>query len=94
MCLAIPGQLLDTRDHEGMRVGRVDFGGIQKTVCLDFVPEAQIDDHVLVHVGFAISVVDPEEARETLRLIQQMEGLAELEDTDEENRFESAEARR
>ena len=61
MCLAIPGKLLDSKEQDGTRVGRVQFGGIVRQVCLDFVPEAAVGDYVIVHVGFAISRVDTEE---------------------------------
>ena len=67
MCLAIPGKIIDTEEIGGMRVGRVQFGGITRQTYLDFVPEARPGDYVLVHVGFAISKVDESEAEETLR---------------------------
>ena len=59
------------------RIAKVQFGGITRQIYLDFVPEAQPGDYVLVHVGFAISVVEPEEAQRTLQLLQEMGGLAE-----------------
>jgi len=76
MCLAIPGKLLDTSDQNGARYGRVNFGGIVREVCLDFVPAAKVGDYVLVHVGFAISRVDEDEAQRTFQLLQEM-GLLE-----------------
>jgi len=76
MCLAIPGKLLDANEQNGVRYGRVNFGGIVREVCLDFVPEAEIGHYVLVHVGFAISRVDEEEAQRTFQLLQEM-GLLE-----------------
>lgn len=76
MCLAIPGKLLDTTNQGGVRCGRVNFGGIVREVCLDFVPEASVGDYVLVHVGFAITRVDEEEAQRTFQLLQEM-GLLE-----------------
>ncbi|HUA61623.1 MAG TPA: HypC/HybG/HupF family hydrogenase formation chaperone [Verrucomicrobiae bacterium] len=78
MCLAVPGQLIDFEDIGGIRLGRVRFGGITRQACLDFVPEAQMGDYVLVHVGFAISRVDGEEAARTFRILQEM-GLLEEE---------------
>ncbi len=72
MCLAIPGRLLDTTDQNGIRYGRVNFGGIVREVCLDFVPEASVGDYVLVHVGFALTRVDEEEAKRTFQLLQEM----------------------
>jgi hydrogenase expression/formation protein HypC len=62
MCLAIPGKILEASGSAGHRTARVDFGGLVRQVCLNFVPEAQVGDFVLVHVGFAISRVDPGEA--------------------------------
>jgi hydrogenase expression/formation protein HypC len=65
MCLAVPGKILDTEERDGLRSGRVQFGGIVRQVNLDFVPEANPGDYVLVHVGFAISRVDATEAMRT-----------------------------
>lgn len=79
MCLAIPGKILSTQIDKGVRVGRVQFGGIVRTACLDFVPEANTGDYVMVHVGFAISRVDAAEAERTYEALQQMGTLeAEL----------------
>jgi hydrogenase expression/formation protein HypC len=72
MCLAIPGKILSSEVANGVRVGRVQFGGITRDACLDFVPEASVGDYVIVHVGFAISVVDREEAERSYELLQSM----------------------
>jgi len=72
MCLAVPGKIVEVREMNGFRIGRVQFGGISREAYLDFVPEAQVGDFVVVHVGFAISRVDPEEAVRTYRLLEQM----------------------
>jgi hydrogenase expression/formation protein HypC len=72
MCLAIPGQLQSKTTVGGLSVGRVQFGGISREVCLDFVPEVNVGDYVLVHVGFAIARVDAEEAARAYELLQQM----------------------
>jgi hydrogenase expression/formation protein HypC len=77
MCLAVPGKILDSQEHDGMRIGRVQFGGIARQVCLDFVPEAAVGDYVMVHVGFAISRVDAEEAERTYQLLEEMGALQE-----------------
>lgn len=77
MCLAIPGRLLEVVDRDGLRSGRVQFGGIVRNVRLDFVPEAGIGDYVLVHVGFAISRLDEREAERTYETLQAMGALAE-----------------
>jgi hydrogenase expression/formation protein HypC len=79
VCLAIPGKILQAEDQNGLRVGRVQFGGIVRSVRLDFVPEAEVGDYVMVHVGFAISRVDEEEAERTYDLLREMGALeAEL----------------
>jgi hydrogenase expression/formation protein HypC len=75
MCLAIPGKILESENQNGLRIGRVQFGGITRRVSLDFVPEAQVGDYVMVHVGFAISRVDSAEAERTYRLLQEMGAL-------------------
>ncbi len=77
MCLAVPGKIIETREINGIRIGRVQFGGITREAYLDFVPEAQLGDFVMVHVGFAISRVDADEAVRTYRLIEQMGLLGE-----------------
>jgi hydrogenase expression/formation protein HypC len=81
MCLAIPGKILDTAEAGFSRVARVQFGGVTRQVYLDFVPEAEPGDYVLVHVGFAISRIDEDEARRTFALLEEMGGLAESEHT-------------
>ncbi len=70
MCLAVPGKILSAEDRDGSRVARVQFGGIVRQVYLDFVPEAAVGDFVVVHVGFALSRVDAEEAARTYELLQ------------------------
>jgi len=77
MCLAIPGKILDCQLVNGLRLGRVQFGGIVRSVSLDFVPEAVVDDYVMVHVGFAISRVAAEEADRTYKLLAEMGVLEE-----------------
>jgi len=72
VCLAIPGKILEIQQNGGSRAARVQFGGIVRQVSLDFVPEAQVGDYVMVHVGFAISRVDAEEAQRTYELLREM----------------------
>jgi hydrogenase expression/formation protein HypC len=72
MCLAIPGKVMEFHEADGVRMSRVDFGGVTREACLDFLPEAEVGDYVLVHAGFAISRVDPEEAARTLRLLEEL----------------------
>ncbi len=79
MCLAIPGKLLEiTDDGHGVRMGRANFGGIVKQVCLEYTPEVVAGDYVLVHVGFALSKVDEAEAARTYKLLEEMKQLDEL----------------
>lgn len=79
MCLAIPGKVLEAFDRRGMRMAKVQFGGIVREACLEYVPETQIGDYVLVHVGFAISRVDEEEAARTYEALRELDQLTELE---------------
>ena len=72
MCLAIPGQITQVDDTQFMRMGKVDFGGVVRDVCLAYLPEAQVGDYVIVHTGFAISRLDEADAQETLRLLAEM----------------------
>ena len=78
MCLAIPGKVVETYQEHDMLMGKVDFGGVSKRVCLEHVPEVQVGKYVLVHVGFALSVVDEEEAQEVFSFLRQMNELEEL----------------
>jgi hydrogenase expression/formation protein HypC len=73
MCLAIPGKVVEIDANVSPIMGKVNFGGIKKEVCLELVPEVKIGEYVIVHVGFAISAMDEAEALETLKLFEQME---------------------
>lgn len=81
MCLGIPGKVVSFSDSDGLRMGKVEFGGIVREACLAYVPEVNPGDYVIVHAGFAISRVDEEEAARTYRLLEEMGQLAELEQT-------------
>jgi hydrogenase expression/formation protein HypC len=79
MCLAVPGKIISIGSEEPLeRTGRVSFGGVVKEVCLAYVPEAQIGDYVIVHVGFALSIVDEAEAARTFEYLEQMGETGEL----------------
>ena len=78
MCLGIPGEIVETRDENGLRVGAVRFAGITRQVCLRYVPDAAVGDFVVVHVGFAISKIDREEAERSYRILEDMDQLSEL----------------
>jgi hydrogenase expression/formation protein HypC len=80
MCLGVPGKVIDVYDDAlGIAMGKVSFSGIVKEVCLAYTPEAEQGQYVVVHAGFAISLVDEEEAMEVFKMLQQMDELAELE---------------
>jgi len=72
MCLAIPGKLTEIYQKDSLRMAKIDFGGISKEICLEYTPEAKIGDYALIHVGFAISLMDEDEAQETLKLIREV----------------------
>ena len=80
MCLAIPGRILETYDRQGVRMAKVQFGGISKESCVEYVPLAKAGDYVLVHVGFALSVIDEAEAARAYALLEEMNQLGELDD--------------
>ncbi|MER8070480.1 HypC/HybG/HupF family hydrogenase formation chaperone [Streptomyces sp. NPDC094034] len=77
MCLAVPGRVLEIEEREGTRMAQVDFGGVIKDVCLEYVPEMKVGDYAIVHVGFALQRLDEESARRTLRLFENLGVLEE-----------------
>jgi hydrogenase expression/formation protein HypC len=82
MCLAVPGKVISIEEADAtFRSGRVDFAGIVKNVNLSYVPEAKIGDYVVVHVGFALSIVDEDEAQQVFQYLREMGELAELTET-------------
>jgi len=81
MCLAIPGKIVSVRGEDPLeRMGKIDFGGILKDASLAYVPEANIGDYVIVHVGFALSRVDEAEARKIFEYLKEMEELGDLQE--------------
>jgi hydrogenase expression/formation protein HypC len=82
MCLAVPGKILSISGEDLMRMGKVNFGGVVKDVNLAYTPEANVGDYVVVHVGFALSVVDEAEAQQTFEYLRQIGELEELEASD------------
>ncbi len=77
MCLGIPGKITEIYEANGLRMGKVDFGGVIKEVCLSYVPEAQIGDYAVIHVGFALNLLNEDEALETLDLLRQISSVEE-----------------
>jgi len=78
MCLGVPGKIIEIYETEGLRMGKIDFGGITREACLAYVPETEVGDYTIIHVGFAISRLSEEEAQATLEI------LNEIADIDEE----------
>ncbi len=77
MCLGIPGKIIDMYEANGLPMGKVDFGGVTKEICLAYVPEAQIGNYTIVHVGFALNILDEAEALETLQLLREIGAVDE-----------------
>ena len=77
MCLGVPGKIIEKYETGGLPMAKVDFGGISREVCLSYVPEAQVGEYCLIHVGFAISLLNEDEALETLDLLKQVGSFAE-----------------
>jgi len=80
MCLGIPGRVATIFEEEGVRMGKVDFNGVSRSVCLAYLPEVREGEYVIVHAGFAISQVDEAEAQQTLALLYELETTAPQED--------------
>ena len=80
MCLAVPGKVVATYREHDVLMGKVDFSGVCKRVCLEHVPEVRPGDFVLVHVGFALSRIDEDEARRVLEFLEQMDQIDELQE--------------
>jgi len=72
MCLGVPGKILETYESNGLKMGKIDFGGVIREACLEYLPEIQVGEYVIVHVGFAISAVSEEDAQDTLNLLQEI----------------------
>jgi hydrogenase expression/formation protein HypC len=77
MCLAVPGQVVSIAEQDGQQMAQVDFGGLRKEVCLDYIPDAQVGEYVIVHVGFAIQRLDEASAQETLASFEKLGILEE-----------------
>ncbi|QPP09673.1 HypC/HybG/HupF family hydrogenase formation chaperone [Streptomyces bathyalis] len=78
MCLAVPGKVLEIKERDGTRMATVDFGGMAKEVCCEYLPDLQPGEYAIVHVGFALQRLDEESARQTLALFEEL-GLLEEE---------------
>jgi len=72
MCLGVPGKIVDVYEKSGLKMAKVDFGGVFREACLSYVPEAQVGEYCIIHVGFAISLLSEKDAMETLELLKEM----------------------
>ncbi|MFF3414613.1 HypC/HybG/HupF family hydrogenase formation chaperone [Streptomyces sp. NPDC002698] len=77
MCLAVPGRVLEIEERDATRMAKVDFGGVVKNVCLEYVPDMKVGDYAIVHVGFALQRLDEESAKQTLELFENLGVLEE-----------------
>lgn len=77
MCLGVPGKIVEIYETDGIKMGKIDFSGIKKEVCLEYLPDIQIDDYAIVHVGFAITQLDEASALETLAMFEEIGMLEE-----------------
>ena len=76
MCLGVPGKVIELYQVNGMKMGKVDFGGVVREACLEYLPDIQIGEYTIIHVGFGISRLNEKEAHETLELLRQMDMLS------------------
>lgn len=79
MCLAVPGKITEIYEKEGLKMAQLDFSGVKREACLEYVPEAEVGQYALVHVGFAINLLEEEEAQETLDLLREVILASEVE---------------
>lgn len=77
MCLGVPGKVIEIYEQNGLKMGRIDFGGVVKEACLSYLPDIEIGQYAIIHVGFAITRLDEDEAMETLRLLRELDFAAE-----------------
>ena len=75
MCLGVPGKIVETYEKSGLQMAKVDFGGVFREACLAYVPEAQVGEYCIIHVGFAISLLSEQEAKETLDLLKEISNI-------------------
>lgn len=76
MCLGVPGKIIELYDNLGLHMARIDFGGVVREACMDFLPEAKVGDYTIIHAGFALNLLSEEEALETLALMREIGSLA------------------
>ena len=77
MCLGVPGIVIELYDKNGMKMARIDFGGVIKEACMEYLPEIKVGDYTIIHVGFGLSILDEKEAMETMDLLKQIDSMGE-----------------
>ena len=77
MCLGVPGKIIEIYESDGLRMGKIDFGGVIREACLEYVPEAETGNYTLIHVGFALNLISEEEALETIELLKEIADFSE-----------------
>ena len=82
MCLAVPGKIVEIYEAGGLKMAKLDYGGVVREACLAYVPEAQVGEYAIVHVGFALSILDEDEAQKTLDAFRELDLLIEAEDAE------------
>lgn len=85
MCLGIPGKIIEIENSVGMRMAKIDFGGVIRSACIEAIPEAKVGDYTIIHAGFALNILSEEEAHETLSLLQEITDLNEELNTHDQN---------
>ena len=85
MCLGIPGKIIEIEDSIGMKMAKIDFGGVIRSACIEAIPEAKIGDYTIIHAGFALNILSEVEAMDTLNLLQEIADLNEELNADEQN---------
>ena len=81
MCVGIPGKVVELYLSNGLRMAKIDFGGVIKEACMEYLPDAKVGDYTIIHVGFGLSILDEKEARETMELLKQIDALGSDEGT-------------
>jgi hydrogenase expression/formation protein HypC len=77
MCLGVPGKIIEIYESQGLKMGKIDFGGVLREACLAYVPDAKLGDYTIIHVGFALNIISEKEAQETLELLINISNIAE-----------------
>jgi hydrogenase expression/formation protein HypC len=82
MCLGVPGKVIELYETNGMKMAKIDFGGVVKEACMEYLPEIKVGDYTIIHVGFGLSILDEKEALETMDLLKQIDAAGENEQAD------------